>query len=166
MSAEAKVAYLKGLIDGCNLAKGDKDKEKFLTALVDALEEITREIKNLDSDLDETNKFADDIFEDVLNLKYGTDSDDDDCDCGDCHCKDDDDCEDCDGCPYDCEECDHKDECAGCDGCEKGKLEDSETFDQIVCPHCEEKFYFDASAYEDGDELICPYCGKTSTYNA
>lgn len=169
MEPDAKVAYLKGLIDGCNLAQDDRNKEKFLAGLIDALETITRDLQSLHAEQEETNNLLDSLMDDVFDLKYGDDSDD--CDCDDCHCGScDDKCGDCEGCTNDCTDCPDQETCGGCDGCDKLKDEDeddnAEEFDQMTCPHCGEKFYFDATSHEDGDKLICPYCGKTSTYNA
>ena len=46
MSAREKIAYLKGLIDGQNLAAGSTDKAKFYAALVDALESLAVDIES------------------------------------------------------------------------------------------------------------------------
>lgn len=169
MSSEAKVAYLKGLIDGCNLAQGDKNKEKFLAGLIDALQTLTDEVQTLQDDARDMSDLLDVVSQDVLSMKQGEYSACS-CDCGDC-----DDmgrnCDGCDGCTSDCNDCEDKNECDGCEGCKKligeSDEEDSgmEEFDQMTCPHCGEKFYFDATSYEDGDKLICPYCGKTSVYS-
>ncbi|MDO4218931.1 MAG: hypothetical protein Q4C78_02955 [Synergistaceae bacterium] len=170
MSSEAKVAYLRGLIDGCNLAQGDKNKEKFLAGLIDTLQTLTEEIQVLQDEARDTSDLLDLVSQDVLSMKQRENSNIS-CDCDDC-----DDlernCDGCDGCTSNCDDCEDKDNCDGCEGCKKLADEsseednsDMEEFDQMTCPHCGEKFYFDATSYEDGDKLICPYCGKTSVYS-
>ncbi len=165
MSSEAKVAYLRGLIDGCNLAQGDKNKEKFLAGLIDALQTLTEEIQTLQDETQDTSDLLDLVAQDVLAMKQGL-GESCSCDCDDIERN----CDGCDGCTSNCDECEDKDRCDGCEGCEKpgNESEDDsgmEEFDQMTCPHCGEKFYFDATSYEDGDKLICPYCGKTSVYS-
>ncbi len=56
MSAREKIAYLKGLIDGQNLAAGSTDKAKFYAALVDALESLAVDIEKHEEVHEELNE--------------------------------------------------------------------------------------------------------------
>ena len=133
MSAKEKVAYLKGLIDGQNLADSP-DKAKFYKALVEALEslavaieeheDVHDELKACIASLDED---LDDFDERLLECENSLNEDD----------KEDE----------DSEESDFEDF-------------DEEEYESVTCPNCHNDFYFEPAQYDDDEDLICPHCGK------
>ena len=132
MTISERVAYIKGLADGMELAPDTKEG-KILLAIIDVLEDMAYEIEDLnDNQLDigdELDALSDDLA-DVEEFVFGLD---DDCDCGcDCDCDDDD------------------DDCCCC-----GDDDDTEFF-CAMCPSCGEKIYFDETC--DPEEVVCPSC--------
>ena len=145
MSITEKVAYLKGLAEGMDLDTGKKEG-KLLAAMIDVLEDIALELSDIEDAQEELGEGLDavsDDLEDVEDLLYGEDEEDDDepeyelDDLGedeDCYAT---------TCPT-CEETIYFDESV---------LEDGE----VVCPNCGEKLEFDLESLdedetEDGEE--------------
>ncbi len=137
MEIMEKIAYLKGMADGLEL---DKKESKFLTALVDVLEDLAMEQLDMKDTLDEIGDGLDvvsDDLEDVEKVVYGEDDDDDD---------DDDE--------YDEEDGDQDCYATACPTC--GEMiyfdEDILKDGEVLCPNCGEKLKFDVSTLEeDGD---------------
>lgn len=132
MTARAKIAYLKGLIDGQNLTD-TPDKEKFYSALVSAMESLADALDEHEEIHQEINDYLEQLDEDVCTIEDELDEIfDDDC------------CED----ACDCEDCQDYDE-----------LDDGE-YASVICPECGKDFYIEPDLYEDDEDLTCPHCGK------
>ena len=138
-----KVAYLKGLAEGMKV-DADTAEGKMIVKILDVLEEMSENIEGLTEEvtdneerLDDLEDFADEVFEILYDDGHG-----DGCSCGhDCDC-------DCD-CDDEDDEYDFLD-----DYDEDG---DDPEFYEVVCPHCDEKVYFDEDMIDDGN-LFCPNC--------
>ena len=76
MGAREKIAYLKGIIDGQNLAD-TPEKAKFYTALTDALESLADGLEEHERVHDELNDYLEQLDDDVAKLE----DDFDDCCC-------------------------------------------------------------------------------------
>ena len=138
MEITEKVAYLKGLAEGMELDT-EKKEGKLLAAIIDVLEDIALELEDIH---DEQGELADgldavsDDLEDVEDVVFGEDDEDEDA-----YYEDDlDEDEDCYAttCPT-CEETIYFDESV---------LEDGE----VICPNCGEKLEFDLNGLEDEDK--------------
>ncbi len=130
MNISEKVAYIKGLAEGMELA--DSKEAKLIKAIIDVLDDITEEIYDVEDYCEELGEQLDAVDEDLAHLEddiYG-----DDCDCCDC----DDDC-DCD--------CDCDDECyeVECPACNEIIYLDDEMIEEgkIECPNCGTELEFD-----------------------
>ncbi len=132
-----KVAYLRGLAEGLKVDE-QTNEGKMIVKILDILEELSSNFEDLSSEvlegearIDELESFADDMMEELGG-----------CSCGDdCSCHGEDDDEDDFFSDLDDED-----------------LEDFE-FYEVVCPHCNEKVYFDEDMIKD-DHLACPNCKK------
>jgi len=150
MNLTEKSAYLKGLADGLEYDKTTKEG-KIIAALLDLVDEMAKEIADvqsdiadIDEDLDYLNDYVEELDDDLQAVEDFLDEEVelDDLD-------DDDDFEECDG------------DCTECDGCDCG----DEDYYEIVCPSCGETVCFDgeldvilASAIdEDGDVDAADY---------
>ena len=139
MEITEKVAYLKGLAEGMELDAGKKEG-KLLLAIIDVLEDIALELSDMEDAQEELGEGLDavsDDLEDVEDLLYGDDEDEDDepeyemDDLGedeDCYAT---------TCPT-CEETIYFDESV---------LEDGE----VVCPNCGEKLEFDLESLDEDE---------------
>ena len=148
MTISERVAYIKGLADGMELAPDTKEG-KILLAIIDVLEDMAYEIEDLnDNQLDigdELDALSDDLA-DVEEFVFGLD---DECDCGcDCDDEDDDDCCCCGDDDDDCC-CDDDDCCCGDDDLEF----------EVTCPECEADIALSEADLLKG-EIICPACGE------
>ena len=139
MEITEKVAYLKGLLEGMELDT-EKKEGKLIAAIIDVLDDIALELEDMKDYADELGDGLDavsDDLEDVEDVVFGEDEDDDFED----DFEDDEDCY-ATTCPT-CEETIYFDESI---------LEDGE----VICPNCGEKLEFDLSSLEDetdeGDE--------------
>ena len=130
MSAREKIAYLKGLIDGQNLADSPQ-KAGFYAALVDALESLATAAVEHDEVHVELNDYLEQLDEDVAELEDTVDAllDDDFNDDGE-------DYEDFEG---DEEEFDS----VCCPHCSKDFFYEPAAYDEdeeLLCPHCGKSF--------------------------
>jgi len=130
MSAREKIAYLKGLIDGQNLADSPQ-KASFYAALVDALESLAAAAVEHDEVHVELNDYLEQLDEDVAELEDTVDAllDDDFNDDGE-------DYEDFEG---DEEEFDS----VCCPHCSKDFFYEPAAYDEdeeLLCPHCGKSF--------------------------
>lgn len=140
MTITEKVAYLKGMADGMDLAKEKTKESKMLTAIIDVLEDISFSIEDLEEAAELLNEGLDAVSEDLEDVEEllfdedGCSCDcDDDCDCG-CSCGDDDFFElECPNCGMDLV-------------IDEGVLSSG----QITCPNCGDIFALDL--VDDGEE--------------
>lgn len=133
MSVSEKVAYLRGLMEGLDIADDSKEGKLF-AALVDALDEVASEISDLEEDiedveddLDELEAYIEEVDEALGDVEEFVYDIEDDCDC----CCDDDDCDCC--CDDDCIE--------------------------VECPACGETVCIGFDEINDDGEVDCPCCG-------
>ena len=137
MNAQEKVAYLKGLMDGMKLDKDD-NSTKLFAAVSDVLEELAKDVDDLDTGLCELNDEVDEIDEDlgsVEELVYGVDDDDDD----------DEDEE---------ESCCYSAKCPNCG--ETVEFDECDIEDGVIfCPNCNEKLEFTCDDDDECDDSCC-----------
>ena len=141
MTLTEKVAYLKGLAEGLDLNKDDKET-KIFEAIFDILEDLALTVTDIDEDLSAVEEFVDAIDEDLDELEEYVycDEDDDFCCCDD----DEDDL-------YEVE----------CPSCGEEIFLDEEMLDEefIECPACGEKLELDID-WDDCDcDCDCGCCG-------
>ena len=140
MEITEKVAYLKGLAEGMEL-NAEKKEGKLLLAIIDVLEDIALELSDIEDAQEELGEGLDavsDDLEDVEDLLYGEEEDEDEYELDDLG--EDEDCY-ATTCPT-CEETIYFDESV---------LEDGE----VICPNCGERLEFDLESLEedeDGDD--------------
>ena len=152
MSLTEKTAFLKGLAEGLDYDKNTKEG-KLLAALIDLVDEMAKEIadiqediEEIDEDLDYLNDYVEELDDDLQDVEDYLDEecdDDEDDDDWDNEAWDDDwDDNGCDG------------DCTSCEGCDC----DDEDYYEIVCPSCGETVCFDQEL--DPENLLCPACGE------
>lgn len=138
MSITEKVAYLKGLAEGMEL-NTDKKEGKLLSAIIDVLEDIALEIADIEDAQEELGDGLDavsDDLEDVEDLLYGEDEEDDESEYELDDLGEDEDCY-ATTCPT-CEETIYFDESVLADG-------------EVVCPNCGEKLEFDLESLDEDE---------------
>ena len=138
MEITEKVAYLKGLAEGMDLDT-EKKEGKLLAAIIDVLEDIALELVDIQEAQEELGDGLDavsDDLEDVEDLLYGEDDEEED---GEYELDDLGEDEDCYAttCPT-CEETIYFDESV---------LEDGE----VICPNCGEKLEFDLEGLDEDE---------------
>ena len=140
MEITEKVAYLKGLAEGMELDTGKKEG-KLLAAIIDVLEDIALELVDMQEAQEELGDGLDavsDDLEDVEDLLFGEDDEEDEAEYELDDLGEDEDCY-ATTCPT-CEETIYFDDAV---------LEDGE----VICPNCGEKLEFDLEGLEEaGDE--------------
>lgn len=136
MSLTEKTAYLKGLAEGLEYDKTTKEG-KLLAALIDLVDEMAKEIadvqsdiEEIDEDLDYLNDYVEELDDDLEAVEDFLDEE----------CEEDED-ED-DDFDWDDEDEDYADE----------------DYYEIVCPSCGETVCFDGEL--DPEDLLCPACGE------
>ena len=139
MTVTEKVAYLKGLVEGLDFDKDDKET-KVINAVLDVLEDLALAVSDLDDEMVVVTEQLDAVDEDLADLEEIFYEECDDCDC---------DCDDCD-CDCDCDEDMYEVECPNC-----GELI---YFDEEIicegkadCPACGEVLEFETEE--------CDCCG-------
>lgn len=120
MTITEKVAHLKGVIEGMELA--DDKNGKLIKEIADILEDMAMTVADHEDEIATLNDYADELDEDLGAIEeyvYG----DDECDCCDCDDEDDDDFFD-----------------ITCPKCGETFYVDPETEDceDIICPNCNE----------------------------
>ena len=137
MEITEKVAYLKGLAEGMELDTGKKEG-KLLAAIIDVLEDIALELSDIEDAQEELGDGLDavsDDLEDVEDLLYGEDDDEDD--------------------EYELDDLGEDEDCYAttCPTCEETIYFDESVLEdgQVVCPNCGEKLEFDLESLE-GEE--------------
>ena len=141
MEITEKVAYLKGLAEGMELDAGKKEG-KLLSAIIDVLEDIALELVDIQDAQEELGDGLDavsDDLEDVEDLLYGEDDD-----------------EDLDDGEYELDDLGEDEECYAttCPTCEETIYFDESVLEdgEVVCPNCGEKLEFDLESLDSGDE--------------
>ena len=153
MTTTEKVAYLKGLCEGMDLA--DSKEGKLFRVIIDILEDLASDLGDVQDAVEDLADSLDELGENVSDLEdeyYEHLCEDMDCDefCG---CTD-----DCDACPCegDCEDC----ECSDC--CDylgdEDEEEDEDVFYNVECPGCGFNLTVDESILSSGS-FECPECG-------
>ena len=131
MTVTEKVAYLKGLVEGLDLGKDDKEK-KVIGAVLDVLEDLALAVSDLDDEMELVTEQLDAVDEDLADLEEVFYEELDDCDC---------DCDDCD-CGCDCDDEMYEVECPNCG--EMIYFDEEIILDgQAECPACGESLEFD-----------------------
>ncbi len=136
MTLTEKVAYLKGLKEGIDLS-AEPMKEKFITGLLELLEEMALTVNEIDEDLADAEEYIEEVDEALADVESEVYDLDDDCTCS---------C----GCGPDCD-CDPDCEC-GCNAL------DNEMY-EVECPSCGETLYLDEDMFEE-EYIECPSCGE------
>lgn len=130
MTSSEKVAYLRGLMEGLDLAEDDK-YAKLFKAVIDTLDELASDVADLDEDVLDLTEYVEEVDEDLSYVEECVYDDDDD---------DDDDCDCCD--------------CDDCDCC------DDDDFIEVECPACGEQICIDFDAIDEEGQVECPNCGE------
>jgi DNA-directed RNA polymerase subunit RPC12/RpoP len=128
MSAREQLAYLRGLIEGQNIAE-NAGMSKFHEALLGVLDSITGEIDKIASDQADLRECVEELEDEMLSF----DDDDDDLD--------DDDDDDDDAFDEDDEEEEY--ERVVCPECGKDFIYQTDVYDEdedLLCPHCGKPF--------------------------
>lgn len=84
MTVTEKVAYLKGLVEGLDFDKDEKET-KVLNAVLDVLEDLALTVSDLDDEMELVTEQLDAVDEDLADLEeiFYDECDDCDCDCCD-----------------------------------------------------------------------------------
>lgn len=130
MCAREKISYLKGLIDGQNLAD-TPENQKFYKALVDSLDSLAGAIEDHESLHQDLNDYLEQLDEDVSAIEDELDL----------LLEEEEDCIDDE---YDYEEFDEEEYASvKCPYCEEGFYFEPALYDEdedLVCPHCGKGF--------------------------
>ncbi len=137
MTTSEKVAYLKGLAKGLGVDKKSKEGQ-LLEAIIDVLDEIARDIEELESNSWDLGEAIDQVSDDLSDLEdYVYDGEDDD---------DDDD---------DWDEDEDEEDGPCCCSCGEEPV-----FYEVTCPACENTITIDEDVLGLGS-IQCPNCGET-----
>ncbi|MDR3331645.1 MAG: hypothetical protein LBT08_03365 [Synergistaceae bacterium] len=130
MSARERIAYLRGLIEGQNVAE-NTNMTKFQEALMGALDSIAEELDDVSEAQDDLREYVEDLEDEVMDLRSELDPDmvAGRCGCGNVSDDDDDD-------------------------------EDEEEYEATTCQRCGKDFFYQPDAYDDDEDLLCPHCGE------
>ena len=139
MEITEKVAYLKGLAEGMDLDT-EKKEGKLLAAIIDVLEDIALELSDIEDAQEELGEGLDavsDDLEDVEDLLYGDDGEDDEPE-------------------YELDDLGEDEDCYAttCPTCEESIYFDESVLEdgEVVCPNCGEKLEFDLKSLEEEEE--------------
>lgn len=114
MSVKEKISYLKGILEAYKITRNqDKKENKVLLAVLDVLEEISKEVDELKEQQNDLEEYVEKIDDDLANLEENMLDDED---------EDFDELE----CPH-CKETIYIDEALG------------ENEDELICPICNQK---------------------------
>ena len=128
MSAQEKIAYIKGLMEGLDLDKDSKEAKVF-AAIIDALDTIAEDLEEVKDDIFDLNEYAEAMDEDLYDVEEALY---------------DDECGFEDYCEFDCPECG---ETICLDEEDFGK-------DSVICPACGKEIFLDDVC----DECDCGDC--------
>ena len=139
MSITEKVAYLKGLAEGMDLDT-EKKEGKLLAAIIDVLEDIALELADIEDAQEELGEGLDavsDDLEDVEDLLYGEDGEDDEP-------------------AYELDDLGEDEDCYAttCPTCEETIYFDESVLEdgEVICPNCGEKLEFDLESLDEDEE--------------
>lgn len=134
MTLTEKVAHLKGVIEGMELA--DDKNSKLIKEIADILEDMAMTVADLEDDTATLYDYVDELDQDLGEVEeYVYEVDDDDCDCCDC-------CDD-EVVEVTCPKC----------GATVFLDVDDDDFDDIICTECGE--HFDCCCDCDCDDCDC-----------
>jgi ssDNA-binding Zn-finger/Zn-ribbon topoisomerase 1 len=138
MEITEKVAYLKGLAEGMEL-NTDKKEGKLLSAIIDVLEDIALELCDIEEAQEELGDGLDavsDDLEDVEDLLYGDDGEDDEPE-------------------YELDDLGEDEDCYAttCPTCEESIYFDESVLEdgEVICPNCGEKLEFDLESLDEDE---------------
>ncbi len=136
MTVTEKVAYLKGLVEGLDFDKDDKET-KVINAVLDVLEDLALTVSDLDDEMELVTEQLDAVDEDLADLEEVFYEEMDDCDC--CDCDDED--------MYEVE----------CPNCGELVYFDEEIIldGEAECPNCGEVLEFDVDCDCDCEDCDC-----------
>ena len=139
MTTIEKVAYLKGLMEGMKIDE-TSDNGKLFKLIVDILDDVTKDIADIEDYVTELTEQVDAVDEDLNALEedfYEEWDEEDDCDCCDCDC-------DCDEEYYD----------VTCPSCNEDFEVDEDTLldGGVECPCCGEHLEFDFDEDEEDED--------------
>lgn len=139
MEITEKVAYLKGLAEGMELDTGKKEG-KLLAAIIDVLEDIALELSDIEDAQEELGEGLDavsDDLEDVEDLLYGEDDEEDD------------------DSEYELDDLGEDEDCYAttCPTCEETIYFDESVLEdgEVICPNCGEKLEFDLESLDEDE---------------
>ena len=139
MSITEKVAYLKGLAEGMDLDT-EKKEGKLLAAIIDVLDDIALELVDMQEAQEELGDGLDavsDDLEDVEDLLYGDDGEDDEPE-------------------YELDDLGEDEDCYAttCPTCEETIYFDGSVLEdgEVICPNCGEKLEFDLESLDEDEE--------------
>ena len=139
MTTIEKVAYIKGLMEGMKVDE-TSDNGKLFKLIVEILDELTKDVADIEDYVAELTEQVDAVDEDLNSLEedfYEEWDEDDECDC---------DCYDCD-----CDEEFYDVTCPSC-GEEFEVDEDTLRDGSVECPGCGENLEFDCDEEDDEDD--------------
>lgn len=138
MEITEKVAYLKGLAEGMEL-NAEKKEGKLLLAIIDVLEDIALELSDMEDAQEELGEGLDavsDDLEDVEDLLYGEDDEDDEPE-------------------YELDDLGEDEDCYAttCPNCEETIYFDESVLEdgEVICPNCGEKLEFDLESLDEDE---------------
>ena len=138
MEITEKVAYLKGLAEGMELDTGKKEG-KLLAAIIDVLEDIALELVDMQEAQEELGDGLDavsDDLEDVEDLLFGEDDEEDEAE-------------------YELDDLGEDEDCYAttCPTCEESIYFDESVLEdgEVICPNCGEKLEFDLESLDEDD---------------
>ena len=139
MTVTEKVAYLKGLVEGLDFDKDEKET-KVINAVLDVLEDLALAVSDLDDEMELVTEQLDAVDEDLADLEEIFYDECDDCDC---------DCDD-----YDDDELYE----VTCPKCNDTIYIDAEMLEEggIDCPNCGTDLEFDFDC--DCEDCDCDEC--------
>lgn len=132
MTITEKVAYIKGLVKGLGLDEKEPQNQ-VLAAIIDVLDDIALTVSDDDERIENLEGYVDELDEDLGMLEDEVYADE----------EDDDECYGCPGCDGDCDEYDDEEEtlCVECPNCgEVVYLDEDCDLDHIKCDSCGEEF--------------------------
>ena len=161
MTTSEKVAYLKGLCEGMEIA--DSREGKLFRAVIDVLDDLTADLSDVQDAVEDLADSMDELGEDVNALE-------DEFYEHLCVCEGCDDCDEFCGCTDDCDDCVCEGDCDDCvceDCCdfradwldEDEDEEDDDDFYSVECPGCGFALTVDESILSSGT-FECPECGE------
>ena len=161
-----KPAYIKGLIEGMNL-DSSKEETKIFKAMVDLLQDLSTELKELKNECSENKELLYELDEDLGEVEKavfeGCDHDSSECKANGCGCncddKGDNNFREGDYCEHDEYVNEKKSDCSDCNEDEEDDDDIVEEKYEVLCPKCRHIIYLE-NANLEGDEIVCPQCGK------